>query len=234
MDGGNATDDHAVLVVDDLVDALEIKLVDFQLPAAEIDHAGSRADIPLVHFLHAFQGILRPQVRLRTARAPNPQRNQAVHHRSTQPESRQVAVVVNVKVADKDLVEVIVGDFLGGDPLMRPAADIEEELVAVAELDQETGRCLLRPGTRHARAQRRDAHLVGLEVLRAGEVHIPVSQSLGGRYLGHGGGFSHGVENAPVDPCFQCDAKQDTDDHATSNRYFSTCLHAILLCLVIF
>ncbi len=47
------------------------------------------------------------------------------------------------QVPDEDLVEIVVGDLLSRDPLVRAGPDVEQELVPVAELDEEACRRLL-------------------------------------------------------------------------------------------
>jgi hypothetical protein len=73
--------------------------------------------------------------------------------------------VVDVQMADEDLVDQVVGDLLRGDALVTAGADVEEELVAVPELDQPAGRRLLGPRARHAGSEGNDSHLVGRELL---------------------------------------------------------------------
>ena len=44
--------------------------------------------------------------------------------------------MIDVQVPDEDLVEEVVGDLLGRQPLVTAGPEIEEEFVAVAQLDE--------------------------------------------------------------------------------------------------
>jgi hypothetical protein len=67
--------------------------------------------------------------------------------------------------------------------LRRTAADIEQENVAVAQLDVPGRRFLgARDGRRHAGAQRHDKHLIGAYFLRA---RVPGGRLLFGSILRH-------------------------------------------------
>jgi hypothetical protein len=78
-------------------------------------------------------------------------------------------------MAEEDLIEVIVGNAERGKSFRRAGADIEDELVAVAEFDQPAGSGLLRARVRHACATGGDAHFVRAEILGAGKIGISVS-----------------------------------------------------------
>ncbi len=80
--------------------------------------------------------------------------------------------MVNVQVPEEHLVQEVVRDLLGREPLVAAASEVEEELVAVAQLDEPAGRRLLGPSTWHAGTQGNDPHLVRLEILAAGVVHV--------------------------------------------------------------
>ncbi len=84
--------------------------------------------------------------------------------------------MIGVQVTDEQLVEVVVGDLHGGDALGGAETDVEDELVAVAQLDDPAGRRLLRSGIGHAGTAGDDPHLVRRQVFGAGIVDIPVSQ----------------------------------------------------------
>ncbi len=106
--------------------------------------------------------------------------NESVHHDAAEPESGQVADVIDVQMPDENLVQVVVWDLLGRDPRVAAAPNIEEKLVAVSQLDQPAGGRLLGPSTRHAGTQGNDPHLVRLKILGARVVHVA---------LGCGNGF---------------------------------------------
>ena len=86
--------------------------------------------------------------------------------------------MIGVKVSDEQLVQVVVVDLLRCNAFRRAQADVEDELVAVAELDQPAGRRLLRPGVRHACSASYDSHLVGSKRFGTGIVHVAVFYSL--------------------------------------------------------
>ena len=81
------------------------------------------------------------------------------------PQVGHVANVIAVKVADKELVQVVVGNIETANVNRRFGANVEKELVAVAQLHQETGGCLRAARQRQARAAGHDAHLIGAEFL---------------------------------------------------------------------
>jgi hypothetical protein len=72
----------------------------------------------------------------------------------------EVTEVVGVKVTQKDLVEVVVRDLKRRDALGRSGPDVEDELVAVAQLEQPTRRGLLRTRGGHAGAACDQPHFV--------------------------------------------------------------------------
>ena len=119
---------------------------------------------------------------------PDAQRLGTIHLLPARPHDRQVAHVVGVQVADKDLVEVIHRDLHGRDPAHGLRTDIEQELVTVAKLDQPAGRGLLGSYRRLAGATRNDANFVRAKRLRARVVNIHARQRLDGRKrLSNGG-----------------------------------------------
>jgi len=89
--------------------------------------------------------------------------------------------VVDVQVAQEDLVQIVVRDLLRGQPFVAPATEVEEELVPVAQFDQEACGSLLWPGAGHPRPQGDDSHLVRSEVLGSRVVDVSVRKRLDGR-----------------------------------------------------
>jgi hypothetical protein len=77
-----------------------------------------------------------------------------------------------MRVRDEDLVQVVQWNAESMDPLERSVAHIEDELVSVPQLDQEAGGSLLEPRHRHTGAECDDAHLVVLQLFRAGVVDV--------------------------------------------------------------
>ena len=68
--------------------------------------------------------------------------------------------MVRVQVSDENLVEKVIRDLEGRNPFGGPGADVEEELVAVAKLDEKAGRCLGRAGRGHPGAAGDNPHLI--------------------------------------------------------------------------
>ncbi len=92
------------------------------------------------------------------------------------------AEVVAVEVADEDLVQVGRGNLERPQPLDRALTHVEDELVPVAELDEEAGRRLRGPRRWHPGATSDNAHLVGSQVLAVRNVVVAISR-LGRRHL---------------------------------------------------
>jgi len=84
--------------------------------------------------------------------------------------------MVAVKIADKDLVEIVERDRQGGQALERTAADVENELVAIAKFHEEAGSGLFGARTWHAGSAGRHPHLVRREGLGAGKIDITVGK----------------------------------------------------------
>jgi hypothetical protein len=84
-------------------------------------------------------------------------------------------------MCDEDLVQIVERNTERVDPLQRSVAHIEDELIAVSQLDQEAGGSLLEPRHRHTGAKGDDAHLVGLQLFRAGVVDVMRRVRLRGR-----------------------------------------------------
>ena len=82
--------------------------------------------------------------------------------------------MVGVQVREEDLVQVVVGDHERREVGGRSRADVEEELVAVAQLHQEARGGLTVPGRRHAGSAGDDPNLVRLQFLRARVVRVAV------------------------------------------------------------
>jgi len=80
--------------------------------------------------------------------------------------------MVRVQVSNKNLVEVVVGDLQGRDAFGRSGADVKDEFIAIAELDEEASRSLGGTGGRHACAAGDYPHLIRCEVLAVGRVEV--------------------------------------------------------------
>ena len=89
-------------------------------------------------------------------------------------ESTQITEMISVQMADEDLVQPVPGDVQGGKSLRSAGPDVEDELVAVAQLDQEAGGGLRHARIRHARTAGDDPHLLRTEILTVRQIHIPL------------------------------------------------------------
>ena len=127
-----------------------------------------------------MRGTLVPYFGSRLARTPDPQRHHPVGDHATHPQRVEITEVVGVEMADEDLVEVVVGDLEGRDPLGRAGADVEQELVAVAQLHEPAGCGLLGASVGHTGATGGDAHLVRSQRLGPGVVDLPFTEWLDG------------------------------------------------------
>ncbi len=76
-------------------------------------------------------------------------------------------------MAEKDLVEVVIGNLKCRDSLRGSRPYVEEKLVTVAKLDEEAGRRLARTCRGHAGSTRDDPHLIRAQVLAIREIGIP-------------------------------------------------------------
>jgi len=82
-------------------------------------------------------------------------------------------VVVHVKVADENVVNLRHRDTHGHDIPEAARAKVEEEAVTVAQFDHDTRAGLISPGREGATADERDPHLVRPDGLTTGEVVHP-------------------------------------------------------------
>jgi hypothetical protein len=128
VDRRNAADDHAVLVVDHLVYAIEGELVELELSPSKVDYAGAGGDIPDVHLLHQVERVFGAVFGRAAARTPDAERRESVHDRTAEPECRQVSHVIDVQVPDEHFVEIVVGDLLGREPLVAAATEVGLEV----------------------------------------------------------------------------------------------------------
>ena len=104
MDGGEGTDRDPVVLVDDLVHALVVELVDLGVVAPEVDKPGTAREIPGVHLLHLLDGVLGAEFRNRAAGTPDSQGQYPPHERAADEQLPDGTEVIAVQVADEDLV----------------------------------------------------------------------------------------------------------------------------------
>ena len=91
-------------------------------------------------------------------------------------QSPDISEVVSVQMPDEDFVQEGRWDLEGKQAFGRPCPNIEDELLAVAELHEEAGRCLCRTRRRHSRAAGDDSYLIGCELFAVGRVEIPCAR----------------------------------------------------------
>ncbi len=77
-------------------------------------------------------------------------------------------------MADEHLVEVVVGDLQRRDALGRAGADVEQELIAVAELDEPACCRLFGARVGHAGAAGEETDPIFLQRFRTGVVRVTV------------------------------------------------------------
>jgi hypothetical protein len=95
--------------------------------------------------------------------------------------------VVGVEVGEEDLVQEVVRDHVGGQVGGGPRAHVEQELVAIAELDEPAGGGLAVPGGRHAGAACAEPDLVHGQLFGPGVVDVAVRRrACGGLHLAPG------------------------------------------------
>ena len=82
--------------------------------------------------------------------------------------------MIGVQVAEDDLGQILSGDHQRVDVAHRAGADVEDDLLAIAELKQEASRGLGPTRVGHTGAAGDDAHLVRGQHLGAGIVDIPI------------------------------------------------------------
>ncbi len=144
---------------------------------AVVDDAHPALDIPGHSRLECLAEGRRAEPRLRPRRSPDLQRRETSPHHAEPIERGQVAPVVDVQMGQEDLVELGMrhADRIQIRAGTRP--EIEDEDIAIPQLNQPASRCLLPPRKRHPRAQRRNPHLVGPKLF-ARVVEIWVSPTL--------------------------------------------------------
>ena len=170
-----------VILVDHLVDPTVVELGHLEEQAARISVPEPRVHIPFEALFEVFERVGRAVLGRFAARTPHAKRRHSVPHHATDPQRVQVTEVVGVKVPDEYLVQEVVGNLEGRNALGRAGPDVEQELVAVSELDQPTGGRLLRTCVRHSRSARRDAHLIRVQRLGARIVDVAVLDRARGR-----------------------------------------------------
>ena len=171
MNRRKAFDDDTVAVVDH-AGLLEIELVDFDLRAGVGQQPQARVGVPGEGFHLAAHEVLDAVFGLGTRWPVDDQRFDPSAGPASDPDLREVADVVGVQMGGEIRGDVLVRDFERGEIRLRARAEVHDELVAVAELDQ-PGAVGLRPAhERPTGAERDDAHLVGCERLGVRKVMV--------------------------------------------------------------
>ena len=95
--------------------------------------------------------------------------------------------MVHMQVREEEFVEVVRRNAQAHEPVYRAGAHVEDELVAIAQFDQEAGGGLLEPRHGHAGTAGDHPHLVGGQCLGARVVDIERRIGLGGGPLSRRG-----------------------------------------------
>ncbi len=140
MDRRPGPNRDAVLLVDDLR-LLVIEFMDFGSESPNVRLPEPPRDVPGEHLLHVPDRGSGPELRRRAARSPHSQRRVPPGNATADEESAEIAEMISMQMADEDFVQPIVRDLQSGKPLGPALPDVEDELVAVAELDEEACRC---------------------------------------------------------------------------------------------
>ena len=135
MHGREAFDHHAVLFIHH-AGLREVELVHLDLCAGVRQEAEAGLGVPGIGFDLARDEMLDAEARLLAGRAVDHERLDAAAGPAADPDLREVAHVVGVQMGGETGGDVLVRDFERGEVRLRAAAEIEDELVAVAELDQ--------------------------------------------------------------------------------------------------
>ena len=130
--------------------------------------------VPVVGLQEVFDRVLGPHLGDGTARPIDLERDGATRRPAAGPQTGEIAPVVRVQVGEKDHVQVIKGDHQRRHVGVGAGADVENELVAVAELDQPAGRRLTATRRRHTGTEGDEADLVRPENLGARVVDVTV------------------------------------------------------------
>ena len=118
--------------------------------------------------------------------------------------SGQIAHMIHVHVGDEDLVDIVERNAQGIDSLHRTRAHVKDELVAVAQFDEEASGGLLQPRHRHAAAATDDADFIRTELFRTGVVNA--AHLLWLLLVASSGLFGHAV-------AAECAALGDNESH---------------------
>jgi hypothetical protein len=147
-----------------------VELVGDDLPTGIRQGARPGRHVPGPRLSYVIDVDLRAELRGRARRAVDVQRGVATVQPAPDPERRDVADVVGVEVAGEDLVQRGVVDLEAGQSIGGSRPQVEDEGLAVAELDQERRGDVAGRLIRHAGPQRHDAHLARAQLLGVGIV----------------------------------------------------------------
>ena len=143
--------------------------------------------MPVGHLLHSIDHG-RGSVLGCSARWPvHPQRLPAGGPGGEGKQVGQLAVVVDVQVSEEDVVDHLQRHLHREDVAQATRPEVEEEALAVAELDHDACGGLVSPRRERAAADEGDPHLILAELLRGRVVGGPAAHALGRHVVGRQG-----------------------------------------------
>src|SRR5690606_17436780 len=205
-----ADDLHAVVLVDDVhLRVVELVYVDLGAHRGHVSDARVRVpgiglELLLDEMLHAVPG-------LGPRRAVALQRRGSASQPTADQDLGEVPDMVGVQMGSEIGGDLLIGDLQRAEVHLRAVAEVELELVAVAELDEPAGIGLGGAQERPSSAEGRDPHLVRPERLSAGEIAVPIG--------------AHRPPRSPDDDCQHRKGDFDSDLMLICNNLISKSDH---------
>ena len=182
VDGRPGAHRHTVLLVDDLVLALVVELMNRDLCGYRVDHRRTGHIVPVIGLQEVLDGVLGAHVGAGTARPPDLQRVRSARRPAPGPESGEIAPVVRVQMTDEDLRQEVHRDHHRGDIGHRARTDVEQEFVTISKFQQEAARSLPTASGGQPRAACGNSDLIRFECLGTGVIDITVRRCSRGRF----------------------------------------------------
>ena len=162
-------DHHAVFLVSDAAIVLVVELMDVHVPTLADRQNVKAVPVPGQHLFHALQHVARAERRPVARRAGDPQRFVP----PPGPPAERIDVgqrphVIPVQVGQENVLDAIERHARGDVVRSRPWADIEDEVLAVAEFDIDRRAHLPGPDQRRS-PHEGHPHFVGLNLLGPGK-----------------------------------------------------------------
>ncbi|MNZ75351.1 hypothetical protein D3C78_938250 [compost metagenome] len=165
-----------ILVVADAIVVTEVELVDLHFVPVTDGEAIEAVGVPVSHGLHAGDHRLDTVLVRTPGRTVYTQRLPAPHPRCKTVEVRQIRVMVDVQMGQKDVIDCLERHLHGEDVAHAAGAEIEEEAFAIAQFDHNAS-ARLAAGRWHGRtAEEGNAHLILAQLFGTGEVVVVIVQ----------------------------------------------------------